>query len=133
MDNVSPKRAGVPRAAAIFGLWVLAPMWLAMVLGLLKLDGFAIVLLLPWKYIVYPHDWAVVAEAGGYQRVFPGSAAEYAAILQWVCAAAVYAGLTARLRTRTHVWLAPLVIGVVGIALLLIAAVFGIQVAGGWM
>jgi len=123
---------GQLRGAATLLVWLLAPL---VILWPLARLGFIYALgpLLPWKLIVYPHDWIVFRSRYSSTALFSGRMALIVAATQWVLVIAVFASLTQRLRLVHQLWLAPLIILLVAIALQLLIFLCGYQIEADWV
>lgn len=133
MRTAPRNAADIARAAATFVSWLVLPQAISIAFHLIGLGAVTLAVLLPWKFLVFPHDWAVVREFARSRPVWSDSTAVLIAVFQWACACAAYSWFAARLRWRTHLWLAPLVIVGIGIGFLLISGVVGVQIEGDWV
>ena len=89
--------------------------------------------LLPLLFIVYPHNWIVHRTPDRSTAVFSSTTAAIVAIIQWAAVAIVFAVLTRRYSPLQQASLAPVVAIGVGIVVLLLVHLLGLEVEADWL
>jgi len=115
------------RAAAILVAWLVIPMGVLTGLARAGVQA-AMYPLLPLLFIIYPHNWIVHRTTDRSTAVFSSTTAAIVAIIQWAAVAIAFSVLTRRYSPLQQAWLAPLVVVGVGIVVLILVHLLGLEV-----